>query len=91
MRYRYQMPAPLKEQALHLEEFANSGAQCHARLRNGTVQPGLLISNATAIIAMRGQDELPFAVEDIAELYQTEEDRSPEQRGSWRFFDEWSV
>jgi hypothetical protein len=91
MQYRYPLPNRLVEQALNLQEFANGGAQCHARLCDGTTQPGLLISNATAVIAMRGQSALPFPIDDIAELYQTDDDCSPIQRGDWKFFDEWSV
>jgi len=91
MQYRYPLPNRLVEQALNLQEFANGGTQCHARLRDGTTQPGILISNATAVIAMRGQSALPFSIDDIAELYQTDDDCSPIQRGDWKFFDEWSV
>jgi hypothetical protein len=91
MQYRYPLPNRLVEQALNLREFVNGGAQCHARLRDGTFQPGILISNATAIIAMRNQNSLPFSIDDIAEFYQTDDDCSPIQRGDWKFFDEWSV
>jgi hypothetical protein len=91
MQYRYPLPTRLVEEALKLQEFANGGAQCHARLRDGTIQPGILVSNATAIIAMRDQNELPFSIDDITELYQTDDDCSPKQRDGWKFFDEWSV
>jgi len=91
VQYRYPLPERLVEQALKLQEFANGGAQCHARLRDGTSQPGILISNATAIIAMRGQNALPFPIDEITEVYQTDDDCSPIQRGDWKFFDEWSV
>lgn len=91
MQYRYPLPNRLVEAASKLQEFANGGAQCHARLRNSTIRPGILVSNASAIIAMRGQNELPFSIDEITELYQTDDDCSPKQHGIWKFFDEWSV
>ena len=91
MKYRYPLPQQLIDQALALEEFANGGAQCHARLKDGSIQSGILISNATAVIAMRGQNALPFHIDNIAKLYQTDEDCSPKQRGNWQLFDEWPV
>jgi len=81
----------LVEKALNLEEFANGGVQCHVRLKDSSIHPGVLISNATAAIAMRGQSALPFQINDIAELYQTDEDCSPQQCGNWQFFNEWQV
>ena len=90
MQYKYELPTSLASHAASFEEFANGAAQCHARLRNGCVHSGLLVSNATAIIAMRGCTSLPFAVEAIAELFQEEEDKRPVMRGGWQYFDEWS-
>jgi hypothetical protein len=66
-----------------LEEFANGGAQCHARLRDGVVHSGLLVSNGAAIIAMRGHVVLPFETSEIEAVFQTDEDRSPQIRGGW--------
>ena len=90
MQFRYKLPAHLTDQALALEEFANGGSQCHVRLKDGTVHSGLLVSNATAIIAMRGQRDLPFSVDSVAVLFQTDEDRSPVVRGNWEYFDAWA-
>ena len=90
MQFRYELPAHLTGQALALEEFANGGAQCHVRLKDGTVYSGLLVSNATAIIAMRGHRDLPFSVDSIASLFQTDQDRSPVVRGNWEYFDAWA-
>ena len=71
--------------------FANGAAQCHARLHGGTVHPGLLLSNGTAIIAMRGHALLPFEVSEIESLFQTDEDQSPTTRSGWEFFDKWNA
>jgi hypothetical protein len=90
MQFRHALPAHLTEQALALHEFANGGAQCHARLNDGTVYSGLLVSNATAIVAMRGYSDLPFPVDSVALLFQTDDDRSPKVRGNWEFFDVWT-
>jgi len=90
MQFRYKLPNHLSDQALALEEFANGGAQCHVRLKDGTVHSGLLVSNATAIIAMRGHHDLPFSLDSVSSLFQTAEDRSPTVRGNWEYFDAWS-
>jgi hypothetical protein len=39
------------------------------------------------LVAARGHDELPFAVDDIAEVFQTRHDQSPEQKGGWKYWD----
>jgi hypothetical protein len=91
MEHRYKLPEHLRAQASSLEEFANGGAQCHAELRDGSIHSGLLISDTGAVIAMRGHDSLPFSVESIARLFQVGEDRSPSQRGGWRYFDDWTL
>ena len=90
MHYRYPLPESLTAQAASLQEFANGGAQCHVRLKDGTVHANVLVSNSTAIIAMRGESQLPFSVADVAELFQDDEDRSPEQRANWLYFDSWT-
>ena len=89
MQFRYKLPAHVTDQALALEEFANGGAQCHARLKDGSVHSGLLVSNATAIIAMCGHHDLPFSVDSVTSLFQTDEDRSPVVRGNWEYFAAW--
>jgi hypothetical protein len=91
MKHLYLLSERLTAQASLLEEFANGATQCHAQLHSGAVFAGLLISNSTAIIAMREQFALPFAVTAIDRLFQTEEDRSPTLRANWQFFDEWHL
>ena len=89
MNYRYALPARLSAQAASFDEFANGGAQCHAKLFDGTTYSGLLVSNATAIVAMRDHTALPFSVESIDHLFQADEDIDPLLRDGWQFFDEW--
>jgi hypothetical protein len=58
-------------------------------LIDGTRYAGILISNATAIVAMRGHVTLPFLVDAVESLYQVEEDGSPVNREGWTYFDKW--
>src|SRR5262245_50547722 len=90
MRYKHELPAHLQAQAVALAEFANGAAQCHAKLHDGSIHGGLLVSNATAIIAMRGHSSLPFPLAAIALLLQQEDDKNPRNRGGWEYFDNWS-
>jgi hypothetical protein len=89
--YRYPLPPALIAKAAQLEEFANGGTQCHVRLADGTVYGGVLLSNASAIAALRGHSELPFGVSAITELFQADDDAAPRERGGWLFFDKWST
>jgi hypothetical protein len=91
MKHLHPLTPALSTQAAALDEFANGGAQCHAELQDGQIHSGLLISNSTAIIAMRGYETLPFKVEAIARLFQTEEDKNPPKRAGWVFFDKWTT
>ncbi len=38
---------------------------------------------------MRGHKTLPFKIEAVAQLFQTDEDKSPIDRAGWLFFDDW--
>jgi hypothetical protein len=89
MQHRYALPERIAIQATSFEEFANGAAQCHAVLFDGATHSGVLISNATAIIAMRGHKGIPFPIASIVSLYQDDEDRRPSIRGDWEFFDRW--
>jgi hypothetical protein len=53
MRYRYPLSKRLIARAASFAHFANGGAKCHANMLDRTTYSGLLVSNATAIIAMR--------------------------------------
>ena len=90
MNYRYPLPEKLQQAALALEEFANGAAQCHVRLKDSTTWPEVLVAGGVAIAAMRGHAALPFSMEEVDELFQTDEDGSPRQRGDWVFFDTWA-
>jgi hypothetical protein len=90
MTFRYVLPQHWIDKVSHeMEEFANGGAQVTIKTKSGDVFEKVLISNSMWIVAARGYKDLPFAVEDIVEIYQTDEDKNPSQRGNWDFWDEW--
>jgi|APAra7269096661_1048516.scaffolds.fasta_scaffold00053_34 hypothetical protein len=90
MSYRYPLPPSLAQQVTAFEEFASGAAQCRARLRDGSSIEGLLC-NGSALIARQAQAVLPFRMEDVDSLFQTDEDRTNYKRTGWVFFDEWST
>lgn len=89
MRYKLPLPESLKHAVIAFDEFANGAAQANVRLKDGRVFENVLVSNGTAIIAIRGYNAPPFNSEDIEQVFQTEEDKNPKERSGWRFWDEW--
>jgi len=89
MTPKYRLPTALIEKAANFEGFANGGAQATIKLKDGSLHKEGLISNATWIVAMRGFEDLPFAVSEIEDVFQTDDDKSPAQRGGWDFWDDW--
>jgi hypothetical protein len=87
MNFKHTLPRLWIERVVHMEEFANGEAQVSIETNDGKKYEGVLISNSTWIIAMRGEKELPFKVEDIAKIFQTEEDKNPKDRSNWIFWD----
>jgi hypothetical protein len=89
MNCRYTLSEHWVAQIAEMAEFAMGGTQVTVRLKDGRLITGVLISNCTHPIAVRGFKDLPFGLEDIADIFQTEEDRNPKQRGGWHFWDDW--
>lgn len=89
MKFKYQLPERLVLQVSRMEEFANGPTQVSARLQNGSVCSGVLISDANHIVAARGFHDLPFKVDGIDTLFQTADDRNPASRGGWYYGDVW--
>ncbi len=89
MEYKYKLPSNLVEKASLFEEFANGGAQATIKLIDGRVFNKALISNSSAIVALRGHKELPFKMSEISDIYQTEDDKNPKEKGNWEYWDEW--
>ena len=89
MRYKYELPGKLVNIARSFSEFANGGAQATIKLKSGQIFSGALISNSSAIIALRGYKDLPFQIAEIECIFQTEQDKNPTRRGCWDFWDKW--
>jgi hypothetical protein len=89
MEYKHKLPTKFIEKALSFEEFANGGAQATVVLFDGRVFHGVLIANATAIVAIRSFESLPFKVDEISDIYQIDEDINPKNRRGWNYWDDW--
>jgi hypothetical protein len=89
MQYLCPLPEALKSEASAFVEFANGGAQATVMLNDGRVFTRVLVSNGSAIVAARGFTEPPFATADITRIDQTDEDKDPDERGGWHYWDEW--
>lgn len=74
-----------------MEEFANGAMQVSVQLQNGSIFSGILISDATYIVAARGFSALPFKVDEINSAFQTADDKNPATRGGWQYWDEWGT
>jgi hypothetical protein len=89
MEYKHTLPTELIDNATHFKEFGNGGAQATIVLNDGRVFRRALISNSSAIIALRGFNELPFKTIEISNVFQTNEDREPKETSDWKYWDEW--
>lgn len=90
MTFKYVLPQYwIDKVSQEIGEFANGGAQVTIKTKNGAVFEKVLISNSMWLLAARGHKDLPFSVEDIVEIYQTDEDKNPSQRGNWDLWDNW--
>jgi hypothetical protein len=90
MKFKYSLPKQFVKTVAGFEEFRNGATQVTVRMKNGKIYEKVLISNSAAIVAMRDHEDLPFSVEDIAEIFQTADDRNPSETGNWKFWDDWN-
>lgn len=91
MNFRYRLPDVWINKISSMEEFANGATQVTLRLKDGREIPGVLVSDATYVIAVRGFEDLPFHLTDIDDVVQNATDKSPSERGGWRYWDDWQV
>jgi hypothetical protein len=89
MNFKYKLPDFWIKQIAGMESFANGGTQVTIQTNDGSLYEQVLISNSVWIVAMRGENELPFNMEAIARIYQSEDDKNPKCRGNWEFWDDW--
>lgn len=89
MEYKYTLSSELIETVSNFYEFANGGTQVTVLLKNGETYSKILIFNSSAIIAIRGYKDLPFEIDDIKFIYQTNEDKNPKERNNWQYWGKW--
>ncbi|MBD5779853.1 hypothetical protein IEN85_10165 [Pelagicoccus sp. NFK12] len=80
MRTDYELPKPWIQRIAKMVEFAMGGTQVTVRLKNGTEIRKVTISNCKWIIEAQGYDSWPFKMEEIEEIYQTDEDKKDRSR-----------
>jgi len=90
LKYKYKLPNHWIDKVANMVEFANGATKISVRLISGKIICDVLISAATYIVAARGFGDLPFAIDDIADIFQSEDDRYPRERGSWDYWDDWT-
>ena len=91
VKFKYRLPEIWIKKIESMEEFANGATQVTIRLKNGQEVSGVLVSDATYVVAVRGFEDLPFALREIDEVFQSSADKSPNERGGWRYWDDWQV
>lgn len=91
MNFKYALPENWIKKIAHFSEFADGATQVSIRTRDGKIFSQILISTCTYIVAMRNYDDLPFSINDIEDIVQTEEDLHPKKNGGWKFWDDWQV
>jgi hypothetical protein len=89
MDFKYELPSDWVNKILDYKEFANGGLQVSVKIKNGHIFNKILISNYKWIVAARGYKDLPFKVNEISEIFQTDEDIDPAERGGWDYWDNW--
>jgi hypothetical protein len=91
MNLKYRLPDVWVAKTSAMEEFANGATQVTIRLTGGREVSGVLLSDATYVIAVRGFDDLPFDFADIVDVFQAMDDKTPTIRDGWRFWDNWQT
>ena len=90
--YKYTLPKFWIDKVKFYNEFANGGMQVTIKIKNGIMYQQVLISNCMHIIAIKGYKDLPFTLDDIADIFQTEEDKKLtkkefNEQGGWYYWD----
>ena len=85
MKFKYRLPEDWIRKTEHMGEFANGGMQVTVRLKDGREVHEVLLSDARYIIATRGFKDLPFLIREIDDIFQSDDDKHPRQRGGWDY------
>ncbi|MGH8020399.1 MAG: hypothetical protein ACREIA_19375, partial [Opitutaceae bacterium] len=70
MNYKYSLPDSLVNEVAKLRDFANGGTQISVKTKDGKVYHEIVVSAGRHVVAMRGYDNLPFSIDQIAEVFQ---------------------
>lgn len=89
MQFKYELSKNWVDKIKNFEEFSNGGMQVSIKANDGTVHKRILISNSMWVVAMRGYRDLPFSLEEISDIFQTEDDKNPAERSGWDYWDKW--
>lgn len=87
--FKYQLPKNWVNKVASFSEFANGATQVSIKVKSGAIFGKILISNCMYIVAMRDHQSLPFEIADIVDIFQTDTDKNPQQKGGWFYWDRW--
>lgn len=71
----YVLPDVWVKEVAKMHEFAMGGTQVSIRTHSGVLHKAVIISNCQKIIAMKDNEVLPFSIDEIDEIFQTEADK----------------
>jgi len=86
MEYIHCFPKSLVERDGPFREFKQDGAIVSVELKDGTIFGAVLLVYPDIIGAMPEVDSIPFAVEDISKIFQTEDNIGCRSSSKWTFF-----
>jgi hypothetical protein len=83
MHYRHRIPEEVMRRAGALQEFAMDASIASIRVKGGKIFSPVVIVYPDFIAAIEGFDHLPFTVEDVEAVFQSEEDLKKRSNSSW--------
>ncbi|MDP8219099.1 MAG: hypothetical protein P9M03_10275 [Candidatus Theseobacter exili] len=84
-KYKYKLPDQFLRITKDFDEFKDGAMIATVELINKQKYK-ILILMYTDIIGVKNHDHLPFDVNDIIQVYQTEEDKNPKDIKEWNMF-----
>jgi hypothetical protein len=90
--FKYTLSKCWVDKVADLLQFCDGGKQVHILTKDGAIYKQVLISNSMYVIAINGYKDLPFGLDDIADIYQTEEDENItrkefDKQENWYYWD----